>query len=80
MRQWAAVCLPGANYPLGLAAGRESNVALLVDKDGEAEGEALHAAGCEPELVYEHTAQLRPYFQTFPRNAMTPKRESKQNL
>ena len=36
---------------LGLAAGRESNVALPVDVDGQAERVALDPPGCEPELI-----------------------------
>ena len=35
----------------GLAAGRQSDVTLPVDVDGQAEGVTLHTAGCEPEFI-----------------------------
>ena len=40
-----------AHLPLGLAACRQSHVALLVNKDGETEGGSLHSPAGEPELV-----------------------------
>ena len=46
-----ALAEPGAHPALGLAAGGEAHVALLVDKDGEGEGGALHPPRPEPELV-----------------------------
>jgi hypothetical protein len=45
--------MPGADDPLGLAAGREADMALLVHKYGETEGKALHPPRREPELVYQ---------------------------
>jgi hypothetical protein len=53
--------VPGADDPLGLAAGGEPHVALLVHKHGEAEGEALHPPRREPELVCPaHRSQRYP--------------------
>ena len=47
-----ALTKSASDRSLGLAAGRESNVALPVDVDGQAEGVAVNPPGCEPELIW----------------------------